>query len=139
MIAISTTASRTSLIPHSQAKLANVIYAAELARRYPESKINFISVHPGASYTDLTTSISFIHKILIKVVFYFLGVSMMQIEQGRLSQLWAAAGGKKEELVTGGYYMPVGRLSNDRLDKTAKSEKLAAELWDYTQDVLAKF
>jgi hypothetical protein len=35
--------------------------------------------------------------------------------------------------------MPVGRLSNDRLDKTATSTKLAEELWTYTQDVLAKF
>jgi len=63
----------------------------------------------------------------------------MEIEQGRLSQLWAAARAKKDELVNGGYYMPVGRLSNDRLDKTATSTKLAEELWTYTQDVLAKF
>jgi hypothetical protein len=76
---------------------------------------------------------------MMKIIFFFLGVSFMEIEQGRLSQLWAAAGAKKDELVNGGYYMPVGRLSNDRLDKTAKSTKLADELWTYTQDVLAKF
>lgn len=63
----------------------------------------------------------------------------MQQEQGRLSQLWAAAGSKKDQLVNGGFYMPVGRLSDDRLDKTAKSPTLAQELWTYTQDVLAGF
>ena len=63
----------------------------------------------------------------------------MEVEQGRLSQLWVAAGATKDELVNGGYYMPVGRLSNDRLDKTATSTMLAEELWTYTQDVLAKF
>lgn len=62
---------------------------------------------------------------------------MMEISQGRLSQLWAAAGAKGKDLVNGGFYMPVGRLSNDRLDTTAKSLKLAADLWKYTQDVLA--
>ena len=64
---------------------------------------------------------------------------MMEETQGRLSQLWAAGGAKMVELVNGGYYMPIGRLSNDRLDKTANSPKLAEELWTYTQDVLAKF
>jgi hypothetical protein len=59
----------------------------------------------------------------------------MEENQGRLSQLWAAAGAERDELVNGGF----GRYSDDRLDKTAKSEKLAGELWTYTQDVLAKF
>jgi NAD(P)-dependent dehydrogenase (short-subunit alcohol dehydrogenase family) len=127
------------LNPHRQSKLANIVYAAEFARRYPNSKIKSVSVHPGASYTDLTTTISFGHKIMMKIIFWFLGVSMMEEKQGRLSQLWAAAGAKKDELVNGGYYMPIGRLSNDRLDKTAKSPKLAEDLWIYTQDVLAKF
>ena len=63
----------------------------------------------------------------------------MEEEQGRLSQLWAAAGAKKKELNNGGYYMPIGRYSDDRLDETAKSEKLASELWTYTQEALAKF
>ena len=62
----------------------------------------------------------------------------MELRQGRLSQLWAAAGAKKDELVNGGFYMPIGKLSNDRLDNTAKSQQLAEDLWTYTQDVLAK-
>jgi len=76
---------------------------------------------------------------MVTIVLLFLGVTFMEADQGRLSQLWAAAGATKEELVNGGYYMPVGRLSNDRLDKTARSPKLAEDLWTYTQDVLAKF
>jgi hypothetical protein len=119
--------------------LANILYAAEFARRYPDSKIKSVSVHPGGVNTDLTTTISFGHRLLVRVVFFFMRVTFMEIDQGRLSQLWAAAGATKEQLVNGGYYMPVGRLSNDRLDKTAKSPKLAGDLWTYTQDVLTKF
>lgn len=63
----------------------------------------------------------------------------MDEDQGRLSQLWAAAGAKRDELEDGGFYMPVGRLSNDRLDKTAKSLELSKKLWTFTQDVLSKF
>ncbi|KAH8599977.1 putative short-chain dehydrogenase [Bisporella sp. PMI_857] len=124
---------------YGQSKLANIVYAAELARRNQGSNIKFISVHPGAVATDLTTTISFAHQILTRIFLFFLGVSLMQPEQGRLSQLWAAAGAKREQLVSGGFYMPVGRFSNDRLDMTAKSERLGKDLWDYTQDVLAKF
>lgn len=124
-----------------QSKLANLIYASELARRYPQSNIKFIAVHPGAVSTGLATNVSFAHKIMLWLFFFFNNISLMEEYQGRLSQLWAAAGAPRSELVDGGFYMPVGRLSNDRLavDKIASSPKLAEELWDYTQDVLAKF
>lgn len=126
-------------ISYSQSKLANIVYPAELARRYAKTNIKFISVHPGAVNTPLATTIPLRLKLLMTVLFWFLGVSFMEEDQGRLSQLWAAAGAKKDELVNGGFYMPVGRLSNDRLDKTANNLELAEKLWSYTQDVLAKF
>jgi hypothetical protein len=68
-----------------------------------------------------------------------MGVTFMEEDQGRLSQLWTVAGAKGDELVNGGFYMPVGRLSDDRLDKTAKSPELSHKLWTFTQDVLSKF
>ncbi|KAG9248767.1 putative short-chain dehydrogenase [Calycina marina] len=98
---------------YGQSKLANIIYAAELARRYAE--ISSLYVHLGASKTSLTTAILLGQKILISIVSFFLGI-------------WVAAGATKEQLVNGGYSIPTGRLSNDRLDKTAKSETLATEL-----------
>lgn len=64
---------------------------------------------------------------------------MMEEDKGRLSQLWAAAGATKDQLVNGGFYMPVGRWSDNKLDETAKSLKLAHDLWTYTQDVLGSF
>lgn len=76
--------------------------------------------------------------MFLSVYFWFTGVSMMEISQGRLSQLWAAAGAQGDDLVNGGFYMPVGRLSNDRLDTTAKNLTLAADLWSFTQDALAR-
>lgn len=115
------------------------MYPAELARQYPDTNINFISVHPGAVNTRLTTTIPWYQRVITGIMLWFLGVTFMEEDQGRLSQLWAAAGAKGDELVNGGFYMPVGRLSNDRLDKTAKSPELSRKLWTFTQDVLSKF
>jgi NAD(P)-dependent dehydrogenase (short-subunit alcohol dehydrogenase family) len=124
---------------YRQSKLTNIIYAAELARQFADTKIKFISVHPGAVNTHLTTSIPWNLRLVTAIVLWFMGVTFMTEDQGRLSQLWAAAGAKRDELENGGFYMPVGRLSNDRLDKTATSPELSQELWTYTQDVLGKF
>ncbi|EEA22426.1 hypothetical protein TMatcc_001274 [Talaromyces marneffei ATCC 18224] len=128
-----------SYFRYGQSKLANIVYAAELARQYPDTNIRFISVHPGAVNTHLTTSIPWNLRLFTIVFLWFLGVTFMDEDQGRLSQLWAAAGAKRDELEDGGFYMPVGRLSNDRLDKTAKSLELSKKLWTFTQDVLSKF
>ncbi|TVY59676.1 putative oxidoreductase [Lachnellula suecica] len=124
---------------YGQSKLANILYAAEFARRYPDSKIKCVSVHPGPVHTDLTSTLTFGQRIMIQLVFWYLGVSFMEVAQGRLSQIWAAAGARRDQLVNGAYYTPVGKLANGTLDKTAKSTKLAGELWTFTQDVLAKF
>jgi len=56
-----------------------------------------------------------------------------------LNQLWASAGAKKDELANGGFYMPVGDLSTSKLDKVAKSENLATDLWSYTENALKDF
>lgn len=115
-----------------------MVYASELAKHYPNSNIKFVSVHPGVVKTDMTANASMSHKLLNDIFFLVQRVSFIEVEQGRLNQLWAAGGAKKDELVNGGYYMPVGRLSNDRLNKTATNEKMGKELWEFTQGALAK-
>jgi len=115
-----------------------MVYASELAKHYANSNIKFVSVHPGVVKTDMTSNASMVHKLINDAFFFIQRLSFIEVDQGRLSQLWAAAGAKKDELVDGGYYMPVGRLSNDRLNKTATNEKMGMELWEFTQEALAK-
>lgn len=121
---------------YGQSKLANVLYAAEFARRYPSIKA--VSVHPGVVATDLINTLPPTKKAFVYVINRIMGISVVDEKKGRLSQLWVAAGAKRDELVNGAYYMPVGVLSNDKLDKVAKSEELAGKLWSYTEDVLSK-
>lgn len=124
---------------YRQSKLANIVYNAELARQYASSNIKFVSVHPGAVNTESITSIPWYVKLTTVIYLFFTGVTFMEVDKGRLNQLWTAAGAQNNELVNGGFYMPVGRLSDDSLDKTATNPQLAQQLWVYTQDVLSKF
>ena len=50
-----------------------------------------------------------------------------------------AVGIPKNEVVNGGFYRPVGVLSNDKLDKVATSEDFARELWEWTETALKDY
>ena len=113
---------------YGQSKLANILYATELARRYPN--ITSVSIHPGVVATGLVGNLSFMNKALV----YVTNIGKVQVAtDGASNQLWAATG-KKEDIANGAYYEPVGTLGY--LSKNAKSEKLAGELWEWTQKEL---
>lgn len=109
-------------------KAANILFAAELARRYPE--IMSVSVHPGIIFTGLYDSYNQTNPIV------WLGVQLAKPfvageEQGALNHLWAA-GVAKEELVGGEYYTPVGALSwNNPFAHDVEGGK---RLWDWTDE-----
>lgn len=125
------------LIPSRQSKLANIVYAAELARRYPN--ITSVSVHPGVVETPLVTNLPSWKKRFVYGSNYLLGTPILTEDRGAMSQLWVSAGAKKSDLVNGAYYMPVGVLSNNKLDTIAKDENFATELWKWTNKVLEGF
>lgn len=120
-----------------QSKFASIIQVAELARRHPT--ITSVVVHPGVVETELVTTLPPLRRKLVEISSRILIGRMMTPEQGRLSQLWAAAGASKNDLQNGAYYMPVGVLSNGKLDKPAKDEVLAKKLYEWTEEVLAKY
>lgn len=74
----------------------------------------------------------------------------MRPEQGVANQLWLAVGARKgkgegdekengDAIVSGGYYMPSGVLSEGDLDEDAKSEDLARRLWEWTEEALKDY
>lgn len=124
-------------VRYGHSKLANILYAAELARRYPQ--ITSVSVHPGVVLTDLYFSQPWYSRWFISLGAYLQGLGFLQPHQGCWNQTWCAAAAQKEELVNGGYYYPVGVEKFGELDGTARDEKLAARLYEWTEGVLAKF
>jgi NAD(P)-dependent dehydrogenase (short-subunit alcohol dehydrogenase family) len=119
---------------YGASKAANILFAAELARRYPALKS--VSLHPGMIKTDLYLPNQDIN-IIFKYGFALLGPLILRdVPEGAHNQLWAAAGAKREELVDGAYYTPVRRSHAD--NKFAKDKAGGKKLWDWTEAELKK-
>ncbi|KAJ6603647.1 hypothetical protein B0H10DRAFT_1957794 [Mycena sp. CBHHK59/15] len=125
--------SMLSATHYGQSKLANLLYAAELARRYPQ--ITSLSVHPGVVQTGLNEKSSGFKftKVLVHIVSPF---SMMTPAEGAHNQLWAAMG-NKTQMVNGAYYEPVGK--SGRHLRMSKDERLATQLWDWMDKELQSY
>jgi NAD(P)-dependent dehydrogenase (short-subunit alcohol dehydrogenase family) len=121
---------------YGQSKLANILYAKALARKYPSIKV--VAVHPGLVNTNLATS--FLNgNVLYTGGFYaasWIPGVIQSPEQGSLNQLWAAFG-KSDEVKTGEYYHPIAVAGS--ASKIATDEKLSDELYDWTQKELASY
>lgn len=122
---------------YGQSKVANILFASELARRYPQ--ITSVSLHPGVVKTPMVKGLEGFNGWFNAVMCWLAGIKMMEPHEGAYSQLWCAAGAKKEELTNGGFYRPVGLHSTKDLKGEAANTELAVKLWEWTDDVLAKF
>jgi NAD(P)-dependent dehydrogenase (short-subunit alcohol dehydrogenase family) len=119
---------------YGASKAANILFAAELARRYPS--VMSVSVHPGVILTELYTSISQ-RSTLANLNSKALGMFGTSVAVGAYNQLWAAAGAKRSELVNGAYYVPVGHLKPH--NKYAGDQKMGNRLWDWCEGELRGF
>ncbi|KAE8153825.1 hypothetical protein BDV25DRAFT_148857 [Aspergillus avenaceus] len=119
---------------YGASKAANILFAAELARRYPS--ITSVSVHPGIILTDLYQSVR------ERSVFGALGSKTLSylgtpVPQGAYGQLWAAAGAKRQDLVNGSYYIPVGHRKP--YNPYANDKDMGRRLWEWTESELRRF
>ncbi|OQE42248.1 hypothetical protein PENCOP_c004G05531 [Penicillium coprophilum] len=118
---------------YGQSKLANLLYARELAKRFPA--ITSVSVHPGVVSTGLVDGLSLKNKMIVYGIAWWL---LIKPHEGAFNQTWAATV-DKAKIRNGGYYEPVGKLEDGKLDETAKDEALAERLWDWTEKALQGF
>ncbi|KAL4908795.1 hypothetical protein BDW74DRAFT_174027 [Aspergillus multicolor] len=118
-----------SWVRYGQSKLANLLYAMELARRYPS--VTSVSVHPGVVSTNLIGGLTFGKRLFANVT----SLGQRLTPEGSYNSLWAASTTKGK--LVNGRYEPVGKLGS--LDARASNEGLARELWEWTQKVLDEF
>lgn len=118
---------------YGQSKLANMLYARELSARYPD--ILSVSIHPGVVATSLISDSSLANRALVHASNFG---KVLRPEQGAYNQVWAATSAR-EKIQNGSYYEPVGKLSDGRLNKTARSEALSKRLWEWTEEELKKY
>jgi NAD(P)-dependent dehydrogenase (short-subunit alcohol dehydrogenase family) len=122
---------------YGASKAANILFAAELARRHPA--ITSVSVHPGVVKSDLWKA-SNENNMLIRFGLMLVGPLMFQsVQTGAHNQLWASAGAMKDEMQNGAYYTPVGKVeSGNTGNKHAKDAEAGKALWEWTEAEIAK-
>lgn len=118
---------------YGQSKLANVLFAKELQKRYPG--VTSVAVHPGVIDTGLVTSLGWANRMLVYATNHG---KMISEDEGVKSQLWCGVGGGKEEVrglgKDGGFWAPVG--SKVKGDASMQDLELGGRLWDWTEDAI---
>ncbi|KAL1902195.1 hypothetical protein Cpir12675_000095 [Ceratocystis pirilliformis] len=113
---------------YGQSKLANILFARQLAVVHPQ--IKSVSVHPGIVRTNLmngtTGTFWLLHRVSSLANNLF-----TPVDKGALNQLWAAT---SKDVVNGEYYTPVGVLGGG--NSYANDLELAKKLWDWTEKEL---
>ncbi|KAL6710651.1 hypothetical protein ACN47E_007708 [Coniothyrium glycines] len=124
---------------YGSAKLANILFAKEIAQRYP-GQITSVALHPGVIITDLFST--FASNVFLKVGLWVYGIigrvlpgHFSSPEGGALNTTWCATA-SKSELQSGGYYKPVGVLNSG--SKWARDKGLQKKLWEYTEEEFRK-
>jgi len=88
---------------YGQSKLANTLYPAELAQRYPD--ITFVSVHPGVIKTGIISGLSTFNRFFTELTTYG---NQVTVQEGAKNQLWASSTAKSD-VVNGEFYEPIGK------------------------------
>ncbi|KAJ5557114.1 hypothetical protein N7494_001029 [Penicillium frequentans] len=118
---------------YGASKAANIFFAKELAKRYPE--IMSVAVHPGAVNSDLyghAKALGFSMKHGVEMA---VGLFFRSTPTGAFNSLWAATTAK-ENLVNGAYYTPVGYRSTGTA--FVQSPDIPEKLWDWTEAQISK-
>uniref|UniRef100_A0A8R7U3Z2 WW domain-containing oxidoreductase n=2 Tax=Triticum urartu TaxID=4572 RepID=A0A8R7U3Z2_TRIUA len=121
----------STIAAYGQSKLANILHANELARRFKEEGVNMTanSLHPGVIITNLLR-----HHSILDVVHRTLGKLVLKnAKQGAATQCYMALhpGAKG---VSGRYWSDSNMYEPS---EKAKDAELGKKLWDYTLDLVA--
>ncbi|KAK5659923.1 hypothetical protein OQA88_13387 [Cercophora sp. LCS_1] len=114
-----------------QSKLANVLWARQLAKEYPQFTV--ASVHPGVVQTQImarATETPAIVKALVRIT----GPLLQTVDRGVRNQLWASV---SKDVKSGEYYEPVGVSGMASAD--GKNDVMAQGLWEWTEKELASW
>ena len=118
----------TPISRYTQSKLANLLYAQEVAAHYPQ--FTTVSLDPGAVGTDLFSrepGDEQVRHLQTNVAPQHAG----PVTEGVKNQLWAATA---KGVTSGKYYEPVG--VSDTESGAALDKNMAKKLWEWTEKEL---
>nr|XP_018901943.1 PREDICTED: retinol dehydrogenase 11-like [Bemisia tabaci] len=124
-------------VAYGRSKLANIWFTRELARRLTEKRIKTVTtyaLHPGVIATELSRHLDTAARPWIKKLYEsrFVRYFIRTPEEGAQTTLHCALNAKAAN-ETGRYY---SNCHKAKPNKTARDDKRAKELWDWSWDKL---
>lgn len=120
------TRSLTGIREYMVSKLANVLFSAELGRQLAGSGVSSYAVHPGVVDTEIWRQVPRLLRPLLKLR------GLRDPEQGAQTTLYCALQAPQQE--TGRYYADSALKTPSKL---AQDQRLAAELWRFSEQILS--
>ncbi|TKS87109.1 Retinol dehydrogenase 11 [Collichthys lucidus] len=119
--------SYNSGLAYCQSKLANVLFARELARRLKDTNVTVNSVHPGTVNSDLTR-----HSTLMTIFFTVFSMFLKTPREGAQTSIYCAVA---EELhsISGKHFSDCAPAF---VAPQGRSEETARRLWDVSCELL---
>jgi WW domain-containing oxidoreductase len=115
---------------YGQSKMANLLFAKELARRFAGTRRTANAVHPGVIKTNLGRHMSPVASLLFGAVG---PLFLKSVEQGAATQVYVAA--HPAVASTSGAYFADCNVARSRPD--ADDPALAARLWEVSERIVA--
>ncbi|KAG2051641.1 NAD(P)-binding protein [Suillus hirtellus] len=109
---------------YGQSKMGNILFAAEVAKRYGNRGIVSTALNPGGIKTELGRYHGSFSKMISSMIFH-------DVSLGALTQLYAGTTAEGANL-NGKYLVPWARIGNTRAD--AQDPQQASELWNWLED-----
>jgi NAD(P)-dependent dehydrogenase (short-subunit alcohol dehydrogenase family) len=119
---------------YAQSKLANVVFASELARRTQGTQITSISLHPGVIRTELARYIPFADTLMNTLFFPFVYVFMKDPWEGAQTQLYAAlAPVEAVKTLNGKYLVDCVQAS---MNPEGSDPAIGTRLWELSEEAV---
>lgn len=116
---------------YGQSKLANLLFAKELARRFAGTRRTASAVHPGVIRTNLS-------RHMPGIATFLFGLSaplfLKSVEEGAATEVYAAV--HPSLAATSGVYFADCNVARPRAD--AEDPALARRLWEVTEAIVAR-
>ncbi|KAH6649231.1 hypothetical protein F5144DRAFT_552415 [Chaetomium tenue] len=116
---------------YGQSKLANVLWARQLARAQPQ--LTVAAVHPGVVQTSLMERATGVPAVVRGLTRVAVGLNLLTpVDKGVRNQLWASVA--TVGVVSGEFYHPVGIPG--KASPQGTDDELARRLWEWTEKEL---
>jgi len=114
---------------YGQSKLANLLFAKQLARRFAGSKRTANAVHPGVIRTGLQR---YMNPVLAATLTVFAPLGLKSIEQGAATEVYAATHPQLANV--SGEFLADCNIAQPRAD--ANDPELARKLWEVSEQIV---